>query len=194
MKNIDFGMAYGMSKYKLAGDMKWPIKRAEDTINGYFRLFPALKGVLNFYAWHGLTEGYITTIAPFFRKRWFPDAKFYSREEIEAHWTDVKFNKRLGQIERAAKNMPIQGSSADITKLAMVLLYHEIHDNQLEHKVHLTLQVHDANMTAARTSFVEEWSLTQNHIMNEAAPICNPQRSLLRTETDHSPVWKNHDI
>lgn len=110
-KNLNFGMAYGLSKYKFAGDMRWSVKRAEEVINAYFKAFPRLKRTLDYLGNFGLWHGYIITVEPFFRKRYFPDWKHYTTEEIQAHIDDIKYDKTLGHMQRASKNMPIQGEA-----------------------------------------------------------------------------------
>jgi DNA polymerase-1 len=189
VKNIDFGMAYGMSKFKLAGDMRWSNDKAEGVINDYFRTFKKLGYLLTYLGQFGLHRGFIQTIAPFFRKRWFPDHKYFTPADIEAHIKDIKWDKTLGHIERQSKNMPIQGTSADITKLSLCMMYWKIHDElQVEDKVHLVCQVHDQNDTVCADDYVDTWSPIMEQCMLDAALFVIPN-GLLRVEMSTSPVW-----
>lgn len=189
-KNLSFGMAYGLSKYKFAGDMRWEVKRAEAVIESYFKAFPGLKAMLDFMGNFGLWNGYIMTMEPFFRKRYFPDVEHYSREMIDAHISDVKFDKTLGHIHRASKNMIIQGTAADMAKLSLVMLYWKLHDGpeDLSDRVHLACQVHDQNDTRAREDYADTWAPVLERTMEEAALFIIPN-GLLRAERTISPVW-----
>lgn len=188
VKNIDFGMAYGMSKFKLAGDMRWTIQRADSVIINYFRQFPKIGGTLTYLGRFGLNHGYIMTIAPFFRKRWFPKWA-ENRMQVDAHIADVRYNGALGSIERESKNMPIQGTSADITKLSLCMLYWKIHDElHCEDDVYLAMQIHDQNDTVATDRFAEEWQGHLEQCMVDAGLFIIPN-GLLRVEAGISPVW-----
>lgn len=187
-KTIDFGAAYGMSKYKLAGDMRWPVKQAEGVLTDYFAKFSGIGSMLDYLGMMGVTYGVIQTIAPFFRKRWFPKWGD-NRMGIDAHLLDVKYDQSLGSIERASKNQPIQGTQADIIKLSLVMLYWKIHDElMLEDKVHLVCQVHDQNDTRVRNGFMDEWMPIMDAVMCEASLYVIPN-GLLRSETSKFPVW-----
>lgn len=189
VKNLDFGMAYGLSKYKFAGDMRWEIKRAEGVINDYFRTFPSLGKWLTYLGHMGVLHGVSTTMAPFFRKRWFPDWELH-KSGIEAHIKDIKYDHELGKIERASKNHPIQGTAADMCKLSMVLIYWELHDGDedLSDKVHLVCQVHDQNDTVADDDYADTWMPVMDRVMHKAALFIIPN-GLLRAETSRNPVW-----
>lgn len=187
-KTVDFGLAYGMSKYKLSGDQRITVQEAERIILDFFKTFPKIGSLLTYLGRFGLNRGYIITIAPFFRKRWFPNWK-HSRTAIDAHIRDIEYDSVLGHIERESKNTPIQGSSADITKLALVMLYWKIHDElHVADKVQLWMQVHDQNDTIADDSYVEEWSKHLHSTMEEAALYVIPN-GLLRADTSISAVW-----
>lgn len=189
-KNLNFGMAYGLSKYKFASDMRWDVKRAQAVIDDYFKAFPGLKQMLDFMGNFGLWNGYIMTLEPFLRKRWLPDVKYYTREQIDAHIDDIKFDKTLGHMHRASKNMPIQGTAADMAKLSLVMLYWKLHDEveDLSDRVHLVCQVHDQNDTHARDDYADTWSPVLEKTMEEATLFIIPN-GLLRAETTISPVW-----
>lgn len=187
-KTIDFGAAYGMSEYKLAGDMRWSTDRARGVLKDYFAKFNGIGGMLDYLGRFGVTRGWIQTIAPFFRIRWFPHWTD-NKAGIDAHLRDIKRDSRLAEIERASKNMPIQGSQADIAKLSLVMLYWKIHDElMIEDKVHLVCQVHDANDTRCHKDYADTWSPIVTQVMEEASLYVIPN-GLLRSETSITPVW-----
>lgn len=189
IKPVDFGLAYGMSKYKLSSDLRITVYAAEELMNDYFRTFPKIGSLLSQLGYFGVRKGYIQTIAPFFRKRWFPYWKFV-RSNIDAHIRDIKYDPTLGAIERASKNMPIQGTAGDMAKLSLLLLYQRIHDpkDNISDKVHLIMQVHDQNDTVAREDFAEQWKVEMEVIMREAALFIIPN-GMLGAETTISTCW-----
>lgn len=187
VKTINFGLAYGMSEYKLAPTLNITVQDAKKLIGDYFKAFPNIGGTLNFLGDFGVKKGYIQTIAPFFRKRWFPYWK-YSISRIDSHLLKIQYDSTLGAIERASKNMPIQGTAGDMAKLSLLMLYNYIHDNDLSSKVKLVMQVHDQNTTQAVEDIAESWKDTMDKIMREAAAFIIPN-GLLGAETNISDVW-----
>ena len=107
VKSINFGLAYGMSHFKLASSLRITVPEAKQLIIDYFKAFPRIGTLLTYLGRFGVTNGYIQTIWPFYRKRYFPYWKNYIRF-IDAHLMDVSFHSGLGEIERASKNMPEQ--------------------------------------------------------------------------------------
>lgn len=186
-KSINFGLAYGMTEIKLAGELGISVKEAMALIKEYFSAFPSIRATLEFLGNFGLQNGYIMTLAPFFRKRWFP---YWSqwRNYIEPHMMGVKYVPTLGEIERASKNAPIQGSSADITKCAMVLIRNHIRDNNLWDMIKLRAQVHDQVTTTSKKTMSKEWRSTMDQLMVEAAKIVIPT-GILKAETNITPYW-----
>jgi len=104
VKTINFGLAYGMSKFKLSATLKISLKEAEKLIEDYFKAFPKIKLKLDAFGYFGLVNGYIQTLPPFGRKRWFPYWE-YSKKFLANHRAG-QYNADLGSIERASKNMP----------------------------------------------------------------------------------------
>jgi hypothetical protein len=105
VKPIDFGLAYGMSEFKLAGDLGISIREAKNLIDQYFSAFPNIEALLEWLGRFGVENGYIMTLAPFNRKRYFPFWE-YHREYVHEHINGIRYNPTLGEIERASKNMP----------------------------------------------------------------------------------------
>lgn len=107
-KTINYGLLYGMSAIKLAGDLKIPRREAQALMDAYFKEFPRIKGLLNVLSNFGIKNGYSMTMAPFFRRRWYPEHK-YVLSYIPAHLAEIEFNHILGDIGRQSGNHTIQG-------------------------------------------------------------------------------------
>ena len=93
----------------------------------------------------------------------------------------------LGSIERASKNTPIQGASADMTKLALTLIYKYIKTNKVDVKMVMT--VHDQIDTVCHKDYANEWKLKMTELM-ETAAVQVVKNGLLKADTDISPVWQ----
>ena len=187
VKTINFGLAYGMSKFKLSAELGITLREAEALIIEYFTRFPGIKRTLNYLGAFGVRKGYIQTISPFFRKRWFPYWRF-ARHHIEEHLSGVRYDSTLGSIERASKNMPIQGASADMTKTAIWLIFEHIHSHGIAHKVTLVMQVHDQLTARSRRDYAPEWARVQDQLMLDAAKF-SINNGLLLAETNITDVW-----
>lgn len=125
-KVINFGIAYGMSPYGLARDLKISRQEAEDYINRYFNRFSGVKRYMEEIVEQAKEEGYVTTI--FKRRRYIPEirSRNYHRRSF---------------AERTAINTPIQGSAADIMKIAMIRVYNRLQQGDFQARI--LLQVHD---------------------------------------------------
>lgn len=187
VKTINFGLAYGMSAFKLAATLRISSKEAEVLIEEYFRVFPNIKRLLERLGRRAVTKGYSMTMAPFFRKRFYYDWE-HAVKYVPAHLSGVEYNPILGSIERAGKNQPIQGSSADMIKLASVFIRWWIRENNLSHKIKQAIQVHDQNTTRCTEDIAPMWKDKLDELMREAAKVFIPT-GLLGAETTISPVW-----
>ena len=125
-KAVNFGIVYGISDFSLAQDLKITKKEAAEYMNIYFERYPRIKEYLNETVEKAKSDGYVLTILN--RRRFIPEIK-----------ASNKIVKALG--ERLAMNAPIQGSAADIIKIAMVNVYNKL--NELNLKSRILLQVHD---------------------------------------------------
>ena len=125
-KTANFGIIYGISVFGLAERMNVPRSEAKELIDGYFQTYPQIKEYMDKSIEKARENGYIETI--FGRKRYLPD--------INSHNAVVR-----GYAERNAINAPIQGSAADIIKVAMVNIYHRFLKENIRSK--MILQVHD---------------------------------------------------
>ncbi len=125
-KAVNFGLMYGQSSFGLAQQLKISRGDARDYINMYFEKFGKIKGYLDKLKEAASTHGYSTTLHG--RKRFLPDLKSHNRTVKSA-------------AERLAVNSPIQGTAADILKLAMIKIDKEMVEKKLKSK--MLLQVHD---------------------------------------------------
>jgi len=125
-KAVNFGVIYGMSAFGLSSELNITRKEADDYIKAYFAKHAAVKNYMDEQVEFCKNNGYVTTLMG--RKRYI--------KEINAS------NYMLRQVgERLAMNTPIQGSAADIIKIAMIKVYNAIKERELKSK--LILQVHD---------------------------------------------------
>lgn len=125
-KTANFGIIYGISVFGLAERMGVDRKEAKDLIDGYFETYPEVKRYMDRSIEVARQNGYVETI--FHRKRFLPDIN--SRNAIVR-----------GYAERNAINAPIQGSAADIIKVAMIRIYERFTKESIQSK--MILQVHD---------------------------------------------------
>ena len=94
----------------------------------------------------------------------------------------------LGSIERASKNTPIQGSSADMTKLALIYIYKEIQESWSK-DVKIVMTVHDQIDTICRKEIAEQWAVRMTELMEKAAIKIIPN-GLLKADTNISETWE----
>jgi DNA polymerase-1 len=125
-KTVNFGIMYGMSPYGLANDLGVSQQEAKKFIEGYFAKYSRVKEYMDQTMSAAYRDGYVTTILN--RRRYLPD--LHSENKNVREFT-----------ERTAINTPIQGSAADIIKLAMVGIYQQLKKEKLHSR--MILQVHD---------------------------------------------------
>lgn len=186
-KTLDFGLPYGMSVYKLSGELKITVPEAQALMDKFFTVFPAIGKCLTNLGGYGIQTGTIKTMAPFNRKRWFPKWDKV-RDRIQEHMMGIRYNGILGEIERASRNMPIQGSAADQCKLALVYLRRYINDNKLRDKVKLSMQIHDEILCEVVNEFADEWAIRLQLIMEQAAKVIITS-GLLKVDTGIHEIW-----
>lgn len=186
-KNINFGLAYGMTEYRLAAMMRISLSEARALIRDYFIAMPAIGKTMTALGRFGMKNGFIKTLAPFFRKRWFPDWK-WRKQYLDEHLAGIRPDKTLSEIDKASKNQPIQGSSADITKVAICMVMWELDEKKMHDTVRLVLQVHDQLDTVCRDDYAEQWKPRLTEIMEEAAKVVIPS-GLLKADTNITDVW-----
>ena len=125
-KAVNFGIIYGISDFGLSKNLNIPLATAREYIEKYFATYSAVKEYMNYNVEFAKANGYVSTLTG--RKRVIPEIN------------SSNFNLRSFG-ERAAMNMPLQGSSADIIKIAMINVSNELKKNNMKTK--LILQVHD---------------------------------------------------
>jgi len=177
IKTINFGLAYGMGPHKLSDTLNISVKEASELIDKYFTAFPNIKRFLEMLGKFGKMNGYIRTFKPFKRKRFFD------------YWDGRNTPpKEMGMIERASKNTPIQGASADMTKLALVKVYNYIQHSKFKDSVKIVMTVHDQIDTICKESVAEDWKTKMTELMEEAA-IYIITNGLLKADTTISQTW-----
>lgn len=187
IKAINFGLAYGMSHFKLAADMKISVKEAEALIKEYFSTFPMIGAKLTQLGWFAIDHGFISTLHPFRRKRFYPLWQSV-RKHAQSHKMGVRYNPILGSIERTGKNTPIQGTAADMVKVAMVKTRRFILAKKLQDDIKLRMQVHDQITTSCKVKYQEKWPKIMTQLMEDSAKVILPS-GLLKAETQVSPFW-----
>ena len=125
-KAVNFGIVYGISEHSLSEDIGVSYKKAHDYMERYFEKYSGVRQYQKEIVAQAKESGYVATLLG--RRRWLPELK------------SSNFNLRSFG-ERVALNMPIQGTAADIIKLAMLAVWHRLQEEQLNGR--LVLQVHD---------------------------------------------------
>jgi DNA polymerase-1 len=156
-KAVNFGVVYGMSGFGLSEGLGISRKEAELYIEEYFKTHKAVRDFMDEQIRFCREHGYVTTILG--RRRWIP--------EIKASQYTVR---QLG--ERLAMNTPVQGSAADIIKLAMIKVNHALRAKNLESK--LILQVHDELIIEARLHEIDLVSRLLKESMESAIELAVP--------------------
>jgi DNA polymerase-1 len=158
-KVISFGLIYGMSKVKLSNTLEISVDDADKMIKDYFKATRHLNLYLDRCKKYGLKHGFIRSFKPYSIIRWFPS------------WEQIIKNddyKEIGSIERASMNTPIQASGAQMTKRALYLIRTYIKEHNLQDKVFIIMTVHDQIDCEVHESIVDEWSLIQKQLMEQA--------------------------
>ncbi|MCX7795164.1 MAG: DNA polymerase I [bacterium] len=156
-KTINFGIIYGMSDYGLSKELGIHKREAKEYIENYFKTYKVVKEFLESLKETAKEKGYVTTI--FNRRRYIPQIKSGNKTERE-----------LG--ERLAINTPIQGSAADLIKLAMVNLYKVLREKGLP--ADILLQIHDELLIEVREDVTNELAQIVKETMENAYPMKVP--------------------
>jgi DNA polymerase-1 len=155
-KVINFGLIYGMSAYGLAGNLKIERAAAQQYIAKYFERYPGVAQYMERTREEARANGYVETI--FGRRLWLPDIK-------------ANGPRRQG-AERAAINAPMQGTAADLIKLAMVAVQNWLEQEQL--KTRMLLQVHDELVFEAPPDELEHLKSSLPRLMGSIAELKVP--------------------
>ncbi len=156
-KAVNFGIIYGISSFSLGQDLNVSRKEAEEYIEQYFVTYPKIKEFLDGLVEQGKSKGYVTTM--FDRKRPIPELQ-------SSNFMQRKFG------ERVAMNSPIQGTAADIIKIAMNRVNEELKSRNL--KSRLILQVHDELLIETKNEEVDKVKEILINEMKKAASLSVP--------------------
>ncbi|EJE05596.1 DNA polymerase I [Staphylococcus epidermidis] len=167
-KAVNFGIVYGISDYGLSQSLGITRKKAKAFIDDYLASFPGVKQYMSDIVKDAKAQGYVETLLH--RRRYIPDI------------TSRNFNLR-SFAERTAMNTPIQGSAADIIKLAMVKFSEKIKETKYHAK--LLLQVHDELIFEIPKSEVEDFSKFVEEIMEQALVLDVP----LKVDFNYGATW-----
>ena len=156
-KAVNFGIIYGISEYGLSKNIKCSVKEAGDYIKKYFESYPRVKEYMNSNVEFARKNGYVSTLLG--RRR-------YIREINSSNFNLRSFG------ERAAMNMPLQGSSADIIKIAMVNVHNRLKEEKLDAR--LILQVHDELIIDSSEKDADKALKILKHEMENAVKLSVP--------------------
>ena len=167
-KTANFGIMYGISSFGLAQRLHMPRGAAKELIDGYFQAFPAIRSFIDGSIAFAKEHGYVQTL--FGRRRYLPD--------IDARNATVR-----ALAERNAVNAPIQGTSADIIKLAMVRVAQRLKDEGFKSK--MVLQIHDELLFDAIPSEVPALKAMVVEVMENVMTLSVP----LTVECSEGKNW-----
>jgi DNA polymerase-1 len=164
-KTINFGVLYGMSAFRLSNELGIPTNQAKDFIDAYFARYPKIQEYLDRTLEEARRSGKVTTL--FGRVRYIP----------EIH--NKSFTVR-GNAERMATNAPIQGTAADILKLAMIAL-----DKRLDEAAPMLLTVHDEIVIEVPEARAEDVAGIVKETMENIFPLAVP----LQVDAHYGRSW-----
>ena len=144
-----------MSEYKLSKTIDVSVDVAKELIDKFFTQVPQVKNYLNNLGRFAIAHNFAVTPPPFKRRRYFEDP-------------GSDFSK-IGNIERAGKNHPIQGGNADLTKASLVLIRNYIIEHNIDVKI--VNVIHDEIITECKNELAEEWKPIMESLMIQAAQI-----------------------
>ena len=156
-KAVNFGIVYGISSFGLSQDLSITRKEAADYIEKYFATYPKIKSYLDGEVEKAKTDGYSLTM--FGRRRPVPELK-------SSNFMQRSFGERI------AMNSPIQGTAADIIKIAMIRVNQALRKENLRSR--LVLQVHDELLIETAKEEVEQVSAILEREMRQAAVLSVP--------------------
>ncbi|SHH01316.1 DNA polymerase I [Fibrobacter sp. UWH9] len=156
-KVVNFGVLYGMTAFRLSRDLKIPMGQAKDFITGYFDMFQGVQMFIESTKANAHRDGYVETLTG--RRRYI--AGIDSSDRMESQ-----------MAERMAVNTPVQGSAADLIKIAMIRIQKRINDEALP--LRMMLQVHDELVFECPRDRVDELSAMVKSEMENAMKLQVP--------------------
>lgn len=167
-KIVNFGILYGMTAFRLARDLKISRTKAKEFIDDYFSLYQGVQSFIDKTVASAHEKGYVETLTG--RRRYIPGIDSHDRTECQ-------------MAERMAVNTPVQGSAADLIKMAMIRIEERIAKEHLPLK--MILQVHDELVFECPKSEVETLSLMVKEEMESAMTLLVP----LVASVGYGPNW-----
>lgn len=167
-KAVNFGIIYGIGAFSLSKDINCSVAEADRYIKNYLGTYPLIEKFMNDTVDFAKENGYVTTL--FGRRRYIPELRA-SNKNLQA------FGKR------AAMNAPIQGTAADVIKIAMVRVYRRLRDEGLAAK--LILQVHDELIVEAAAECADKAAEVLAEEMQKAVELNVP----LTADVGHGESW-----
>jgi DNA polymerase-1 len=168
-KGVNFGLIYGMSAFGLSRYVDITLAEAEDFVQAYFEQFPGVKNYLDGMKTQAAEQGYVETLLG--RRRYFPGLKNQTNRNIR------------NREEREAINAPIQGTAADIMKIAMLQVPGVLEEAGLSAR--MLLQVHDELVLECPIEELKPTAKLVQKVMEEAYQLKIP----LLTEARSGPNW-----
>ena len=173
-KSINFGLVYGMSPFGLSRSTGLTLAEAENFVKAYFQQFPGVKRYLDGMRRTAAQQGYVETLLG--RRRYFPNLSNQANVNVR------------NREEREAINAPIQGTAADMMKLAMVSLPAALQEKHCGAR--LLLQVHDELVLEVPRDELHAAAALVRKVMEEAYPLSIP----VETEARCGTTWGNMEI
>ena len=167
-KAVNFGIVYGISAYSLSEDIHVTVARAKEYMEKYFEHYSGVRAYMGRVVEQGREDGFVSTL--YGRRRWLPELK------------SSNFNTRSFG-ERVALNMPIQGTAADIIKLAMIKVDARLRAEGLEAR--LVLQVHDELIVECPEGETEQVKALLQEEMEGVASLAVP----LKADANAGRTW-----
>ena len=168
VKVLSYGLVYGLSAFGLSQQLNIPAGEAKQIMENYFHRFGGVKHYLDTVVTQARKDGYTATL--FDRRRYLPELTSTNRATRE-------------NAERAALNAPIQGTAADIIKIAMLRIHHELKKTNAKSRV--LLQVHDELVVEIAPGELTTVKKLIEHEMDNAITLKVP----LEVSTGHGPNW-----
>ncbi len=170
-KSINFGIAYGITDYGIASRTELSIQESRALMENYFTQYARVKEYIDSTKRMARERGYVQTLLG--RRRYFPELQSTARVHQASR----------NSAEREAINMPIQGSAADIIKIAMIRLHRELHARNL--RARMILQVHDELVLESPDDEIASVVPLVREVMENAYPL----ESRLKVDVRVGPNW-----
>lgn len=174
-KRVNFGLMYGMGAFRLARDSELTLAEAEDFITTYFERMPGVERYIDETKAFVHDNGYTETL--YGRRREYPAIK------------GGQNRRSMAAEERAAINMPIQGTAADILKQSMLNLYDRL--NESDYDARMILQVHDELVLEVKEDELEAVTALVVETMESAFPDGKPLSVPLKANASYGHNWRD---